>query len=213
MLRGDRVNRLREKREEKNLTLKETTKLLSDKKILTITPDGLAKYERGKRKPDPDVWQKLADFFGVSVDWLKGYGYSREELAKLLSDGYDESFTYQHSRYLDNKIMDAIAEKTGNKIMQSMVQFQKEYGNLKKIIDLYARLMNLEIPKDENERVKFFTDEMSFLFAMPEVQRLLNATHSYTDAEVKESLLDALLNFTNMLYHSSKLDKTNDKHQ
>ena len=97
--------------------------------------------------------------------------------------------------------------------MQSMVQFQKEYGNLKKIIDLYARLMNLEIPKDENERVKFFTDEMSFLFAMPEVQRLLNATHSYTDAEVKESLLDALLNFTNMLYHSSKLDKTNDKHQ
>lgn len=213
MLRGDRVNRLREKREEKNLTLKETTKLLSDKKILTITPDGLAKYERGKRKPDPDVWQKLADFFGVSVDWLKGYGYSREELAKLLSDGYDESFTYQHSRDLDNKIMDAIAEKTGNKIMQSMVQFQKEYGNLKKIIDLYARLMNLEIPKDENERVKFFTDEMSFLFAMPEVQRLLNATHSYTDAEAKESLLDALLNFTNMLYHSSKLDKTNDKHQ
>lgn len=213
MLRGDRVNRLREKREEKNLTLKETTKLLSDKKILTITPDGLAKYERGKRKPDPDVWQKLADFFGVSVDLLKGYGYSREELAKLLSDGYDESFTYQHSRDLDNKIMDAIAEKTGNKIMQSMVQFQKEYGNLKKIIDLYARLMNLEVPKDENERVKFFTDKMSFLFAMPEAQRLLNATHSYTDAEVKESLLDALLNFTNMLYHSSKLDKTNDKHQ
>ena len=207
------MNRLREKREEKNLTLKETTKLLSDKRILTITPDGLAKYERGKRKPDPDVWQKLADFFGVSVDWLKGYGYSREELAKLLSDGYDESFTYQHSRDLDNKIMYAIAETTGNKIMQSMVQFQKEYGNLKKIIDLYARLMNLEIPKDENERVKFFTDEMSFLFAMPEVQRLLNATHSYTDAEVKESLLDALLNFTNMLYHSSKLDKTNDKHQ
>ena len=109
--------------------------------------------------------------------------------------------------------MYAIAETTGNKIMQSMVQFQKEYGNLKKIIDLYARLMNLEIPKDENERVKFFTDEMSFLFAMPEVQRLLNATHSYTDAEVKESLLDALLNFTNMLYHSSKLDKTNDKQQ
>lgn len=170
-----------------------------------------SRWENGLNKPTSAMWQALADYFGVSVDWLKGYGYSREELAKLLSDGYDESFTYQHSRDLDNKIMDAIAEKTGNKIMQSMVQFQKEYGNLKKIIDLYARLMNLEVPKDE--RVKFFTDKMSFLFAMPEAQRLLNATHSYTDAEVKESLLDALLNFTNMLYHSSKLDKTNDKHQ
>ena len=172
-----------------------------------------SRWENGLNKPISAMWQALADYFGVSVDWLKGYGYSREELAKLLSDGYDESFTYQHSRDLDNKIMDAIAEKTGNKIMQSMVQFRKEYGNLKKIIDLYARLMNLEVPKDENERVNFFTDKMSFLFAMPEAQRLLNATHSYTDAEVKESLLDALLNFTNMLYHSSKLDKTNDKHQ
>lgn len=201
------LNRLKQLRKEKNLTLDDIQKETS------INRGTYNNYENGTTKPSDDTWQALADFFGVSVDWLKGYGYSREELAKLLSDGYDESFTYQHSRDLDNKIMDAIAEKTGNKIMQSMVQFQKEYGNLKKIIDLYARLMNLEIPKDENERVKFFTDEMSFLFAMPEVQRLLNATHSYTDAEVKESLLDALLNFTNMLYHSSKLDKTNDKRQ
>ena len=97
--------------------------------------------------------------------------------------------------------------------MQNMVEFQKEYGNLKKVIDLYAELMNLEVPKDEKERVKFFTDKMGFLFEMPEGQRLLHATHSYTDTEVKESLLDALLNFTNMLYHSSKFDKSNEKHQ
>lgn len=201
------MNRIKELRLQKNISQSDLAE------NVRVTRQVISLYEKNLRQPSPKVWQALADYFGVSVDWLKGYGYSREELAKLLSDGYDESFTYQHSRDLDNKIMDAIAEKTGNKIMQSMVQFQKEYGNLKKIIDLYARLMNLEIPKDENERVKFFTDEMSFLFAMPEVQRLLNATHSYTEAEVKESLLDALLNFTNMLYHSSKLDKTNDKHQ
>lgn len=201
------MNRIKQLRQERQLSQRKLGE------IINASNQAVSAYESGIRNPKEETWQALADYFGVSVDWLKGYGYSREELAKLLSDGYDESFTYQHSRDLDNKIMYAIAETTGNKIMQSMVQFQKEYGNLKKIIDLYARLMNLEIPKDENERVKFFTDEMSFLFAMPEVQRLLNATHSYTDAEVKESLLDALLNFTNMLYHSSKLDKTNDKHQ
>ena len=201
------MNRIKQLRQERQLSQRKLGE------IINASNQAVSAYESGIRNPKEETWQALADYFGVSVDWLKGYGYSREELAKLLSDGYDESFTYQHSRDLDNKIMDAIAEKTGNKIMQSMVQFQKEYGNLKKIIDLYARLMNLEVPKDENERVKFFTDKMSFLFAMPEAQRLLNATHSYTDAEVKESLLDALLNFTNMLYHSSKLDKTNDKHQ
>ncbi len=201
------MNRIKEIRLQKKVSQKDLAEAID------ITRQAISLYEKNLRTPSPKVWQALADFFGVSVDWLKGYGYSWKELVNLLNDGYDESFTYQHSRDLDNKIMDAIAEKTGNKIMQSMVQFQKEYGNLKKIIDLYARLMNLEVPKDENERVKFFTDKMSFLFAMPEAQRLLNATHSYTDAEVKESLLDALLNFTNMLYHSSKLDKTNDKHQ
>lgn len=201
------MNRIKQLRQERQLSQRKLGE------IINASNQAVSAYESGIRNPKEETWQALADYFGVSVDWLKGYGYSREELAKLLSDGYDESFTYQHSRDLDNKIMYAIAETTGNKIMQSMVQFQKEYGNLKKIIDLYARLMNLEVPKDENERVKFFTDKMSFLFAMPEAQRLLNATHSYTDAEVKESLLDALLNFTNMLYHSSKLDKTNDKHQ
>ena len=201
------MNRIKEIRLQKKVSQKDLAEAID------ITRQAISLYEKNLRTPSPKVWQALADFFGVSVDWLKGYGYSWKELVNLLNDGYDESFTYQHSRDLDNKIMDAIAEKTGNKIMQSMVQFQKEYGNLKKIIDLYARLMSLEVPKDENERVKFFTDKMSFLFAMPEAQRLLNATHSYTDAEVKESLLDALLNFTNMLYHSSKLDKSNEKHQ
>lgn len=199
-------NRIKDLRLQKGLSQSELAKKVG------ISNQVISFYENNKREPKIENWQKLADFFGVSVPYLQGTS-SKKDIIKLLSDGYDESFTYQHSRDLDNKIMYAIAETTGNKIMQSMVQFQKEYGNLKKIIDLYARLMNLEIPKDENERVKFFTDEMSFLFAMPEVQRLLHATHSYTDAEVKESLLDALLNFTNMLYHSSKLDKTNDKHQ
>lgn len=172
-----------------------------------------SRWENGLNKPTSAMWQALADYFGVSVDWLKGYGYSREELAKLLSDGYDESFIYQHSRENENNILASIAKSIGSETMQNMVEFQKEYGNLKKVIDLYAELMNLEVPKDEKERVKFFTDKMGFLFEMPEGQRLLHATHSYTDTEVKESLLDALLNFTNMLYHSSKLDKTNDKHQ
>lgn len=172
-----------------------------------------SRWENGLNKPTSAMWQALADYFGVSVDWLKGYGYSREELAKLLSDGYNEGFTYQHSRENENNILASIAKSIGSETMQNMVEFQKEYGNLKKVIDLYAELMNLEVPKDEKERVKFFTDKMGFLFEMPEGQRLLHATHSYTDAEVKESLLDALLNFTNMLYHSSKLDKTNDKHQ
>ena len=219
------MNRIKQVREKKslsqrdfiksfNLFLEENANKYQDKPgIKTVTFATGSRWENGLNNPTSYMWQALADFFGVSVDWLKGYGYSREELAKLLSDGYNEGFTYQHSRENENNILASIAKSIGSETMQNMVEFQKEYGNLKKVIDLYAELMNLEVPKDEKERVKFFTDKMGFLFEMPEGQRLLHATHSYTDAEVKESLLDALLNFTNMLYHSSKLDKTNDKRQ
>lgn len=219
------MNRIKQVREKKslsqrdfiksfNLFLEENANKYQDKPgIKTVTFATGSRWENGLNNPTSYMWQALADFFGVSVDWLKGYGYSREELAKLLSDGYNEGFTYQHSRENENNILASIAKSIGSETMQNMVEFQKEYGNLKNVIDLYAELMNLEVPKDEKERVKFFTDKMGFLFEMPEGQRLLHATHSYTDAEVKESLLDALLNFTNMLYHSSKLDKTNDKRQ
>ncbi|MDU7064452.1 MAG: helix-turn-helix transcriptional regulator, partial [Lactobacillus paragasseri] len=33
----------------------------------------ISQYERGKREPKLETWQKLADFFGVSVPYLQGY--------------------------------------------------------------------------------------------------------------------------------------------
>lgn len=159
-----------------------------------------SRWENGLNKPTSAMWQALADYFGVSVDWLKGYGYSKDEIINFLIEGYNESFTYQNSRDLDNEIMNAVALKTDNKAMQSLVKFQKEYGNLKALVDLYVKTMGLEIPKNKADKVKFFNDNFELLFNAPEVQRLLHATHSYTDAEVKETLLDALLNAMSMVY-------------
>ena len=63
--------RLRELRKEKKLTLKEVSSKL-EQNNLKISPDALAKYERGEREPKLDTWQKLADFFRVSVPYLQG---------------------------------------------------------------------------------------------------------------------------------------------
>ena len=64
-------NRLKELRHEKKLTLKEVSSQL-EQNNLKISPDALAKYERGDREPKLETWQKLADFFGVSVPYLQG---------------------------------------------------------------------------------------------------------------------------------------------
>ena len=65
------MNRIRELRKEKKLTLKEVSSQL-EQNNLKISPDALAKYERGDREPKLETWQKLADFFGVSVPYLQG---------------------------------------------------------------------------------------------------------------------------------------------
>lgn len=64
-------NRLKELRHEKNLTLKEVSSQL-EQNNLKISPDALAKYERGDREPKLETWQKLADYFNVSVPYLQG---------------------------------------------------------------------------------------------------------------------------------------------
>ena len=64
-------NRLKELRKEHGLTLKEVSCELDQNKV-KISPDALAKYERGDREPKLETWQKLADFFNVPVDYLLG---------------------------------------------------------------------------------------------------------------------------------------------
>lgn len=60
-------NRLKELRQKNNLTLKE----LGSK--IGIPNNSLSQYENGRRQAKLEVWQKLADFFDVSVPYLQGF--------------------------------------------------------------------------------------------------------------------------------------------
>lgn len=59
-------NRLKELRSEKGLTQRELANLIK------LSPSTIAMYEAGQRTPDPEILQKLADYFGVSLDYLMG---------------------------------------------------------------------------------------------------------------------------------------------
>lgn len=60
-------NRIKELREEKGLTLEK----LGEK--VDIAKNTLSRYESGNREPKLKVWQKLADYFNVSVPYLQGF--------------------------------------------------------------------------------------------------------------------------------------------
>lgn len=61
------MNRLRELRKERGYSLKEVAKEIE------LAESQLSYYENGKRQPrDQETWQKLADFYNVSVPYVMG---------------------------------------------------------------------------------------------------------------------------------------------
>lgn len=60
------INNIRKLRKEQGLSIRKLSKLVD------LSPDTISKYEREERKPKIENWQKLADYFGVSVEYLQG---------------------------------------------------------------------------------------------------------------------------------------------
>lgn len=68
------MTRLKELRQEKDLTLLELREELKDKQGITFSTSQLSSFENGKRSPRrKDAWELIADYFNVSVPYLLGY--------------------------------------------------------------------------------------------------------------------------------------------
>ena len=60
------MERIKQLRKEKSLTMKQLGV------AICVAESTISLYENGKRQPDNETLSKLADFFGVSVDYLLG---------------------------------------------------------------------------------------------------------------------------------------------
>lgn len=54
------MNRIKELRLKKHLSQEQLAKAIG------VKNNTISRYEGGSREPKPDIWQKLADFFGVN---------------------------------------------------------------------------------------------------------------------------------------------------
>lgn len=61
------MNRIKELREKRGLSQAQLAQKTG------ISSQSISKYEHGERNPKIKKWQKLADFFNVSIPYLKGY--------------------------------------------------------------------------------------------------------------------------------------------
>lgn len=85
-------NRLKQLRKEKGLTLDEIQNQTGIKR------GTFNNYEAGKTEPKLETWQKLADFFGVSVPYLQGIETSTEDrIINILNKYYEKDSHLQQS--------------------------------------------------------------------------------------------------------------------
>lgn len=165
------MNRIKELRKNKALTLKELSqKLLTENKI-KISPDALAKYERGDREPKIEKWEALASFFNVSVPYLQGIedkttnGYSKEYIFQQLANAYKENWK----------------DPTGN-IMG---------GGFAGVVDAYLSANSIKKPSKLNK--SFWKTNFNFIFDNPNVERLLTTKDTYSDDVIKLLLSYAIM--------------------
>lgn len=96
---GEVMNRIKELREKRGLSIDQLSKELKAKGI-SISPASISKYEREERKPKIDKWIKLANFFDVPVSYLQGYSeynYDDKEAIKKHSELIDKKFGFVSS--------------------------------------------------------------------------------------------------------------------
>ncbi|MPW12010.1 helix-turn-helix domain-containing protein [Lactobacillus delbrueckii] len=93
------MNRIKQLRKEKGLTLQQVaddlTAALTKQGERHIAKSTVLRWENEKNSPTAEMWGLLADYFGVSVDYLQG-AWSRKEVLELMSssllDNYERIF-------------------------------------------------------------------------------------------------------------------------
>lgn len=90
-------------------------------KYLNVSEQAIAYYEQGKRNPKPENWQALADYFNVSVPYLRG-ATTYEALDSAEKDIYNYVFKAMDRAFNDcvllpvqqERILKAIAYSIDN---------------------------------------------------------------------------------------------------
>ena len=120
------LRRLKELRQEKGISLSKLSKILKEKYDISVSTSQLMYYEKGEREPrNKQVWEKLADYFNVSVSYLLGYSDKKEQYYSdeiLLDNGSGGAVSLSEKRDSD------IIQKYNEQLFNSFEKFLNDFN-------------------------------------------------------------------------------------
>lgn len=114
--------RIKELRESKGISMKETARLLGMPYTTYVN------YEKGLREPTSEILIQIADFFGVSIDFLVG-----RNADVRVTDPDEISSTPSFSLAIENRNVLRIAARDGS--YQERILSDQQLAALKAILD------------------------------------------------------------------------------
>lgn len=149
------MNRLKELRLDKNITLKHLRNVLVHKYGVMVTDGQLSLYENGKRSPrNPEIWESLADYFGVSVPYLLGYNKERPTDLKLSPATIEAIDKAKQTFNQLDKNKQEIIELVANYDIAELVEktfSEKVLGEISKLFNLIEIYFSVEKNYSDNE--------------------------------------------------------------
>lgn len=175
------MNRIKEIRQEKKLSQKDLAKKLN------ISQQAISLYEKGDREPKLETWQKLADFFDVSVSYLQGIGTIRDPEANI-NTLKDEVYK-KISSNISNKLLLFNGKKLNSQAKEELTDITVE-----KFVNIFdAVIKNVDMGTYLKDRYVSLAKNIDNITTLNDINAMVTrglmlALESTTDKEAKNKL-------------------------
>ncbi|MGY0445606.1 helix-turn-helix domain-containing protein [Lactobacillus johnsonii] len=175
------MNRIKEIRQEKKLSQKDLAKKLN------ISQQAISLYEKGDREPKLETWQKLADFFDVSVSYLQGIGTIRDPEANI--NTLKDELYKKISSNISNKLLLFNGKKLNSQAKEELTDITVE-----KFVNIFdAVIKNVDMGTYLKDRYVSLAKNIDNITTLNDINAMVTrglmlALESTTDKEAKNKL-------------------------
>lgn len=175
------MNRIKEIRQEKNLSQTDIAKALG------VTRQAISLYEKGDREPKLETWQKLADFFGVSVSYLQGIGTIRDPETNI--NTLKDELYKKISSNISNKLLLFNGKKLNSQAKEELTNITVE-----KFVNIFdAVIKNVDMGTYLKDRYVSLAKNIDNITTLNDINAMVTrglmlALESTTDKEAKNKL-------------------------